>query len=325
MTGALVVALVFGLFIWNLDHIENPITIVNPLLSGEEVAERKDQPPPSVSIPAKEDTQAAVTSQPVSPPAEDRFWPEPELRSAAERTQEILNEVKIAKGLLDPGAIRRIFALKIGLSAKPGQNPSLLSSAKEYLGQLETVKSVDKEACDLLVALGSNSPEITVTIVSNLFGDENKDSFQEVFYVSDDQQLLSSLAAITFRYYCFSILQAIGFLRPSGAFETALTIKGGSKAMFQVGENITICTTSKRKAYSVVFSAGAEGFYLLSPRTREELVPLAVNKAACSEPLPVSPPTGVEMLVAIFFTDKSILPIERYLASDDQVIVEPAL
>jgi serine/threonine protein kinase len=325
MTCALVVVLVFGLFIWNLDHIENPITIVKPPLSGEEVAERKDQPPPSVSIPAKEDTQAAVTPQPVSPPAEDRFWSEPELRSASERTQEILNEVKIAKGMLDPGAIRRIFALKIGLSAKPGQPPGLLSLAKEYLGQLETVSSVDQGACDLLVAMGSNSPETTVTIVSNLFGDDQKDSYQEVFYVSDDQQLLSSLLSVTLRYYCFNILQAIGFLKPSGAFETALTIKGGSKGMFQVGENITICTTSKRKAYSVVLSAGAEGLYLLSPRTREEHVPLAVNKPACSEPLPVSPPTGVEMVAAIFFTDKSILPIDRYLASDDQVIVEPAL
>jgi hypothetical protein len=277
-----------------------------------------------VSIPAKEDTQVAVTPQPVSPPAEDRFWPEPELRSASERTQEILNEVKIAKGMLDPGAIRRIFALKIGLSAKPGQPPGLLSLAKEYLRQLETVSSVDQEACDLLIAMGSNSPETTVTIVSNLFGDDQKDSYQEVFYVRDDQQLLSSLSAITSRYYCFNILQAIGFLKPSGAFETALTIKGGSKGMFQVGENITICTTSKRKAYSVVFSAGAEGLYLLSPRTREEHVPLAVNKPACSDPLPVSPPTGVELVAAIFFTDKSILPIERYLASDDQVIVEPA-
>jgi len=171
----------------------------------------------------------------------------------------------------------------------------------------------------------SNSQETTATLTSNIFGDDKRDSYQEVFYYSDNQQMLSSLSAIASRYYCFNILRLIEIVRPaSDANEIALTINGGSKGMFQVGENIKICMTSKRKAYSMVLSVGAEGLYLLSPLTREEHVPLNVGKPFCSEPLPVSPPAGIELVATILFADKAIWPLDRYLASDDQVIIEPA-
>jgi hypothetical protein len=171
----------------------------------------------------------------------------------------------------------------------------------------------------------SSSLETTVTVSSNIFGDDKRDPYQEAFYVKDDQQLMSLLLAIINRYYCFNILRSIELLKPSDAYEIALTVNGGSKGMFQVGENIKICMTSKRKAYSMVLSVGAEGLYLLSPRTREEHVPLSAGKPFCTEPLPVSPPTGSELVAAILFADKSLLPLDRYLAGDDQMIVEPAL
>jgi hypothetical protein len=187
------------------------------------------------------------------------------------------------------------------------------------------VKNVDNGGCDLLFAMESSSQETTVSVVSNIFGDDKRDSYQEVFHYSDDQQAVSALTAVASRYYCFNILRSIEFLKPSDAYEIAITVNGGSKSTFQVGENIKICMTSKRKAYSMVLSAGAEGLYLLSPRTREEHVPLSIGKPFCSEPLPVSPPTGSELVATILFADKSLLPLDRYLASDDQVIIEPAL
>jgi hypothetical protein len=49
-----------------------------------------------------------------------------------------------------------------------------------------------------------------------------------------------------------------------------------------------------------------------------------MGKPLCTEPLPVSPPTGSELVAAILFSDKTLLPLDRYLAAEDQVIIEPA-
>ena len=38
----------------------------------------------------------------------------------------------------------------------------------------------------------------------------------------------------------------------------------------------------------------------------------------------VSPPTGSEMIAAILCLDKALLPVDSYLAAEDQVIIEPA-
>ena len=324
IAGGLGTALLFVLLIWNLDHIANYVQIVIVKIAGEELPSKKDLPSSALYPIAKEDTQS-VKPKPIGPTAEKRPLQEPVLRTGIDRNQDILNEMRSLQGNIDQGAVRRIFALRIGLIERTGQNPGLLSSIISSLEKMETVKSVNYDVCDLLFFMDSNLQGTTVTISSNLYGDDKRDTYQESFSFSDDQQLFSSLAAIICRYYCFNILRSIELLKPAvDGYAIALTINGGAKGMFQVGENIKICMSSKRKAYSMIFSAGAEGLYLLSPRTREEHVPLNAGKPFCSEPLQVSPPTGSELVAAILLADKTLLPLDRYLASDDQVIVEPA-
>ena len=48
------------------------------------------------------------------------------------------------------------------------------------------------------------------------------------------------------------------------------------------------------------------------------------GKPFCTQPMEISPPTGTEIVAAILLSDKSLLPIDRYLAGEEAVIIEPA-
>ena len=63
---------------------------------------------------------------------------------------------------------------------------------------------------------------------------------------------------------------------------------------------------------------------MLSPQMREENVPLKFQQPICTGPMEVSPPTGSEMVAAILYLDKALLPVDDYLATEGQVIIEPA-
>jgi hypothetical protein len=106
-------------------------------------------------------------------------------------------------------------------------------------------------------------------------------------------------------------------------YATAFSIKGGSNGMFRVGDTIELCVSSDRDAYAMLLSANAEGLYLLFPQTRAEHVPLIGGKPFCTQPMEVTPPPGNEIVAAILIADKTLLPIDRYLAGDEAVIIEP--
>ncbi len=107
-------------------------------------------------------------------------------------------------------------------------------------------------------------------------------------------------------------------------YGNAVTINGGSDGMFRVGDTIEICLNTSRRAYSTLLSVNSEGLYMLYPQTRDEHTPLTFEKPFCTGPMDVSPPAGNELVVAILFADKALLPLDRYLADDEQVIIEPA-
>jgi hypothetical protein len=106
-------------------------------------------------------------------------------------------------------------------------------------------------------------------------------------------------------------------------YATTITINGGSYGMFKVGETIELCLSSVREAYFMLLSVNTEGMYLLYPETREEYIPLISGKPFCTQPMEVTPPTGNEIVAAILIADKTLLPIDRYLAGDEAVIIEP--
>jgi hypothetical protein len=196
---------------------------------------------------------------------------------------------------------------------------------KERLGQTGLVRGLDQGRCDLLVGINFTPLEMALTVQSNLHASDIARSHQESFFFTDENQLMSSLEPIIKRYYCFNILNSMDHLDANeSGYSNAFSIKGGSSGSFRVGDSIELCVSSGRKAYAILLSVNAEGLYLLFPQTREEHVPLVAGKPFCTPPMEISPPTGTELVAAILFSEKSLLPIDPYLAGDEAVIIEPA-
>lgn len=357
--GALGAVLLVVLFIWQFDQIKQYADFLFVKSTGKEdsaapareketiALESPEEEPPDLSkIPAispKEEPSPLITvpvettdpepgpdTRPVlsKPPEQIDEKPMlslPVLRSALTRNNEILSGLRNRQGISIRSDIRRIFALKTGFIENTPNRPDLSFSVKALIDQMEMVRSDDPGDCDLLFNMNTGSNETSLTIHSNVSGDDAKDAYQEHFYFSDDQHLLSSLETIISRYYCLNILKSLDLLNPADdAYAAGITIKGGHNGMFRVGETIRICMDSRLKTYSSLLSVNLEGLYLLFPQTREEHVSHLFKNPICSEPMAVSPPTGTVLVVAILFADKTLLPLDPYLAGEEQVLIEPA-
>lgn len=343
-TGGLLTILLVVLIIWQLDSIKKIFNITPAKIYREntqidqnrgydeqiEVFDSEEYPQyqkepvsntPDLQYEADRTDVSATVNQ-----AEDSFHsPLPVLRPAAERTREISIEIGNLKGISTQTDLRRIFSLKTAIFESPGMNPELVFSVNSLLGQMELVRNADQGSCDLLVAMKDNASEISLTIHSNLFGDEGKYLNQENYHFVNVQQLLASLKTIFLKYYCFNIIRSLDLLKSiDHGYDTEVTLNGGSSGMFQVGNSIEICLNSSQEAYFILLNANAEGLYMLFPQTREEHIRLVSGKQFCTEPMAVSLPTGNELIAAIVFTDKSLLSIDRYLAGDEQIFIEPA-
>jgi serine/threonine protein kinase len=247
----------------------------------------------------------------------------PMLRAAADRTKEFLSVIHDHKEINIRDKMKHLFALKTGVIEQPSNNSNLLSTIKTLFDQMEMVRRVDQGGCDLLVVIDSTSQNLLLN--NNLTGDDKKEKFKENYYFRDVKQLSYLLETIIQRYYCFSILRSMELLKPIGdGYAAAVTFNGGNDGMFRVGDSIEICLNSRRDAYSMLLSVNFEGIYMLFPQIREEHAPLILGKPFCTDPMAISPPTGNELVVAILFADKTLLPIDRYLAAENQVIFEPA-
>ena len=283
--------------------------------SGDEVT--------SVTTDETVETEVAVDSGLADPTHETISAPVPLLRSATDRTYEILAEIGNHQSLRLPSNPRTIFAVKTGILDAAVDNSDLAFSVKALLDQMDVVKRIDQGGCDLLIVMDSISKNVVLS--SNLYGDDQIDKYKESFYFEDDQQLFEMLETFIRRYYCFNILGSMNLLRPmNDGFAAEVTLNGESDGMVKVGGSIDICLNSNRDAYSMLLSVNSEAIYMLFPLIREEHVPLVFKKPYCTAPMEVSPPTGSEMIAAILYLDKALLPVDRYLAAEDQVIIEPA-
>ena len=348
LMGALGVALVIALSIWQMDNIghyfdSEPEKIA---VDKSQDAEIKSKEPPADGIDRQEtqasqvtppsgdevtsvttdetvETEVAVDSGLADPTHETISAPVPLLRSATDRTYEILAEIGNHQSLRLPSNPRTIFAVKTGILDAAVDNSDLAFSVKALLDQMDVVKRIDQGGCDLLIVMDSISKNVVLS--SNLYGDDQIDKYKESFYFEDDQQLFEMLETFIRRYYCFNILGSMNLLRPmNDGFAAEVTLNGESDGMVKVGGSIDICLNSNRDAYSMLLSVNSEAIYMLFPLIREEHVPLVFKKPYCTAPMEVSPPTGSEMIAAILYLDKALLPVDRYLAAEDQVIIEPA-
>jgi hypothetical protein len=300
---------------------QEPPETVSP---KEEPQPLKGEPSP-VPLKPPEVDEKPVISEPSVQTDEKPPLPAPVLRSAAERNNEILGELRNPQRISSQSDVRRIFALKTGIVDNNGNQSEMLYSVKARLDQTGLVRSIDHGGCDLLVSLNVNYEGISLTMHDNVYGDDKIETYQESYYFTDENHLFSALENIVKRYYCFNILRSMGLLKPfDDEYATAVTINGGTGGSFRVGEAIEICLNSDRQAYSMLISVNPEGLYLLSPLTREENVPLVSGKSFCTPQMEVSPPAGNSLVAAILFKDKTLLPLDRYLAGDEAVIVEPA-
>jgi hypothetical protein len=330
--------------IWQFDNLKDyiNITLFKVTVEKPQPVQAKRQEPPAIvtskeepqplkseTLPAPLTTQEGdekpVASEPSVQSDEKPPLPAPALRSAAERNNEILGELRNLQSISIQSDVRRIFALKTGITENTGNQSEMFYSVKARLDQTGLVRSIDHGGCDLLVNLNFNFQEISLTMHNNVYGDDKIETYQESYYFTDENQLFSALENIIKRYYCFNVLRSMDLLKPfDDEYATAVTINGGTGGSFRVGEAIEICLNSDRQAYSMLLSVNPEGLYLLSPLTREENVLLVSGKPFCTPQMEVSPPDGNSLVAAILFTDKTLLPLDRYLAGDEAVVVEPA-
>jgi hypothetical protein len=140
----------------------------------------------------------------------------PVLRSAAERNNEILGELRNPQRISSQGDIRHIFALKTGIVDNTGNQSEMLYSMKARLDQTGLVRSIDHGGCDLLVDLNVNFQEISLTMNNNVYGDDKIETYQESYYFTDENQLFSALENIIKRYYCFNVIRSMELLKPRG-------------------------------------------------------------------------------------------------------------
>ena len=338
---ASVVVLVVALSIWQFNSIhryfdtapETQQPETQPTVS-EQTAKQTDiviqeVPPPSEDELSGVDTIEtfeieAVDDSNASEPYNETYTPPiPVLRPAADRTREIAMALSNRQDYGLQNNPRTIFALKTGFIEAAGTNSDVAFTVKALFDQMEVVSRVDQGGCDLLVVMDPNSQNVMLS--SNLYGDDRIDKYQESFYYQDDQQLFTKLEIFIQKYYCFNILGSMNLLRTmDDGFTAEIALKGESSGMIKVGSSISVCLNSSRDAYSILLSVNSEGIFMLFPQIREEHVPFSFQKPFCTGPMEVSPPTGSEMIAAIVFVNKSLLPIDGYLAPEDQVLIEPA-
>jgi serine/threonine protein kinase len=343
IVGFLGTALLVVLFIWQIDNLKNYINIIffKPTVEEPPPVQSKRQEPPAIVKPKEEPQplKGEPSPVPLKPPEVDEKpvipeplvqtsekppLPLPVLRSAAERNNEILGELRNPQRISSQSDVRRIFALKTGVVDNTGNQSEMLYSVKVRLDQTGLAISIDHGSCDLLVDLNVNYEGISLTMHDNVYGDDKIETYQESYYFTDENQLFSALENIIKRYYCFNVIRSMELLKPiEDEYATTITIKGGSYGMFTVGETIELCLSSGREAYSMLLSVNSEGMYLLFPQTREENRPLVSGKPFCTLPMEVSLPTGNELVAAVLIADKSVLSLDRYLAGDEQVLIEP--
>jgi hypothetical protein len=163
-----------------------------------------------------------------------------------------------------------------------------------------------------------------MAIDSNLFDADKPDIYRESFASTDHREFIERVETVIKKYYCFNLLRSVNLLtsdKDNYAAEVAL--KGGSKNVFHVGDQMEICLKTNRAAYSMLFSLNAEGLYLLFPQTRSEHLPLTMDTPLCAGPMAVYPPTGLELVAAVLLAEKPLFPIDHYLVGEDQAIIEP--
>ena len=170
IVGFLGTALLVVLFIWQIDNLKNYINIIFLKPTVEEpppVQIKRQEPPATVSpkeepqplkgepspVPLKppEVDEKPVISEPSVQTGEKPPLPAPVLRSAAERNNEILGELRNPQRISSQSDVRRIFALKTGIVDNNGNQSEMLYSVKARLDQTGLVRSIDHGGCDLLV------------------------------------------------------------------------------------------------------------------------------------------------------------------------------
>ena len=342
LMGALLVVLMAVLSIWQMGNIiaffngppEKPVIDESKVVAtsrqdsqGDAVVPQDRQPADKTSIsqPANGalNAEPAGDRDPAAPLEQTVSLPLPVLRPAADRTAEILAAIGDRQGLGLQSNPRMIFALKTAVLDPAGDNPALAVSLKAWLDQMDVVRSVQQGGCDLLVVMDAISQNVALS--SNLYGDDRVEAYKERFSFQDDQELFTRIETFIRKYYCFNLLASMKLLAPVDAgFTPNITLKGEAFGEIQAGRTIDICLNANHEGYSIMLSVNAEGIYMLFPQTREENVPLTFRKPLCTGPIEVSPPTGAEMIAAILYIDKALLPVDGYLGAEDQVIIEPA-
>ena len=342
LIGASVVAVLIALSIWQYDTISRYLFAepeATPLQENQgDSSAWRDRPEEPVDheiapLPHNEtsqidtnnslEAQSADYSATPDPYEDDFVQTEPVLRPAANRVSEILAELDNQKKLGLQGTPRSIFALKTGFLEAAGDYSDLAYTVQALLDQMDVVRRIDQGECDLLIVLDSMSQNVLMS--SNLYGDDQVATYQERIDFQDEQQLFATLETVIQRYYCFNLLRSLSLLKPTDdGFAAEVRLNGGSSGMLKVGDAIDICLTSNREAYALLLSVNADGMFLLHPQMREEHVPLSFNKPLCTGPMEVSPPAGSEMVAAILCRDRALVPVDGYLASEDQLIIEPA-
>jgi len=247
----------------------------------------------------------------------------PALRPAMERIQEMVAKIDANRALGLQSDPREIFSLTTGVFDALGGDPDLTFSLETLLDQTGIVKRVTEGGCDLLITLDSSMRQVVLS--SNLFGNDNIETYQEIFGYQDDPQLFTMLAAAVSKYYCFNAIGALeDTMQMDNTLDATVTLNGAPGDLIQIGSTVDICMQSGGDVYAMLLSVNAEGVFMLYPQIREEHQLRAYKKPLCTGPMAVSPPTGTEMIAAIMYDDRMLFPVEGYLASEDQVIIEAA-
>jgi serine/threonine protein kinase len=341
LVGAFAVILLASISIWQMDNIIqyfSPEPEKPAIGTGYKPEPQPSKPQTDTSasndiIPSEHETESPTTNEALNTPMRnsgpvDQYNEAPApiapvLRPAADRIEEFLTNIRNQQPSTIRNHLRSIFALKTGILDAGDNNSDLDIAVRAFLDQTNVVKNVDQGGCDLLIVMDPVSQ--TVVLTSNLYGDDQSDKYKESLHFQDDQQLIKMLDKYIRKYYCFNVLASIKQLKPmDAAFDAQITLNGGSVAQFKVNDSVNICLNSNRSAYSVLLSANSEGIYMLIPEQRDEDVRRTLEKPLCTGTMEVTPPTGSEMVAAILTLDKKFFPVEKYLASDNQIIIKPA-
>ncbi len=241
------------------------------------------------------------------------------LRSAAARNLELQMAIKKYQGPISQSAVKPIFGLKSGFRITQNNKEKFQTTIDDFFDRTDIATKVIGGDCDLLFDLTTEQQTTRLNLRSNIHGDNTLSLHQESFDVENDQQLLSLLKAVVSREYSFNVLQALQIVNSrKNEVNLLLNSRRENSGTFQVGDKIKMCMTPSRSAYYLLFNVNLDGIYLLFPWLQKKQNLLDANQTYCPVQIEVTPPTGVELVLAIGTDDHKVSRPYQHVTSENK-------